>query len=269
MMPAMSRATYIHGTAPDEQARLAQLNALTNDAFIAFLDVPRGSRVLEVGSGLGILAAAIAQRAGARVVGVEYAWPQVERAVHAPPSSAACFVQGDGHRLPLRDAGFDLVYARYVLEHVHDPLQVLREMSRVCRRGGTVAVLENDISLIRFDPPCPAFDEVWAAFATLQERLGGDGLIGRRLFRLLHDAGFRDVTLSFQPEAHWHGSPGFAPWVRNIIGNVESGREALIAAGLSSERRIDEAVAELGALLTRPDASAGFTWNRARAVRPH
>ena len=264
----MSRAIYIHGTEPAEQARLAQLNALTNDAFLRFLDVPRGSRVLEVGSGLGILAAAVARDADAQVVGVEYAWPQIERAAGRSRVPAARFVQGDAHRLPLREASFDVVYSRYVLEHVHDPLQVLREMRRACRPGGVVAVLENDISLIRFDPPCPAFDEVWAAFAMLQQRLGGDGLVGRRLFRLMHDAGLRDITLSFQPEAHWHGSPGFAPWVRNIIGNVESGRASLVAAGLSSQARIDEAVGELDALLTRRGASAGFNWNRARATRP-
>lgn len=256
------RATYIHGTAPDEQARLVQLNALTNDAFLDFLAVPPGSRVLEVGSGLGILAGAVAERTGAQVVGVEYARPQLENATRGPR-----FVQGDAHHLPLRDGAFDVVYARYVLEHVHDPLQVLQEMARVCRSGGVVAVLENDISLVRFDPPCPAFGEVWALFGELQARLGGDGYIGRRLFRLFHEAGLRNIELSFQPEAHWHGSPGFAPWVRNIIGNVESAREALIASGLASPTRIDLAVGELAALLDRPEASAGFAWNRARAGR--
>ena len=40
--------TYIHGTAPAEQERLAALNRMTNDAFLAFLNVAPGSRVLEV-----------------------------------------------------------------------------------------------------------------------------------------------------------------------------------------------------------------------------
>jgi ubiquinone/menaquinone biosynthesis C-methylase UbiE len=265
----MTRATYIHGTDPDEQARLAQLNALTNRAFLEFLNVPTGGLVLEVGSGLGILAAAV-QDAGAVVVGVEYAWPQLDGAKRRRHHSARAphLVQGDAHHLPVGEGLFDLVYARYVLEHVHDPARVLAEMTRVVRPGGTVAVLENDISLVRFDPPCPAFDRAWAAFGTLQRRLGGDGTIGRRLFRLLHGAGLTRVELSFQPEAHWQGSPGFAPWVRNIIGNVESGRDALVESGLCTQALVDEAVAELDALVARPDASAGFVWNRARGVRP-
>ncbi len=260
----MSGAVYIHGTDPDEQARLAQLNALTNRTFIDFLQVPCGSRVLEAGSGLGILAAAVADAACADVTGIEFAWPQLAR---SPVHPRARFVQGDAHRLPVRDGVFDVAYARYVLEHVHDPQQVLSELRRVLRPGGTVAVLENDITLVRVDPPCPAFDEVWAAFGMLQRRLGGDGEIGRRLFRLLHAAGFTAIELSFQPEAHWHGSPAFGAWVTNIIGNVESARDALVETGLCRPALIDAAVHQLAALITTPDASAGFVWNRARAVR--
>ncbi len=100
-------------------------------------------------------------------------------------------------------------------------------MRRVLRPGGRVAVMENDVTLVRFDPPCPVFESIWTAFASVQQRLGGDALIGRRLYRLLHQAGFRDIELSVQPEVHWHGSPGWIPWVTNIIGNVESARAAL------------------------------------------
>src|SRR2546429_7945171 len=56
--------SYIHGTEPAEQRRLAALNRMTNDAFVRFLNVGTGARVLEVGSGLGILAAAVASAGG-------------------------------------------------------------------------------------------------------------------------------------------------------------------------------------------------------------
>lgn len=44
-------ATYIHGTAPDEQQRLVLLNELTNPAFLDWLPLRPGLRVPEVGSG--------------------------------------------------------------------------------------------------------------------------------------------------------------------------------------------------------------------------
>lgn len=257
-------STYIHGTDPDEQDRLARLNAHTNQAFIDFLQ-PAPGRILEVGSGLGLLAAAVGRAASSTVVGVEVAAAQVAKAA---AQRDARFVQGDAHTLPLRDGSFDLVYARYVLEHVHDPARVLAEMRRVLRPGGEAVVVENDISLVRFDPPCPAFETVWTAFGTLQQRLGGDGYIGRRLFRLFQDAGFTQVELSFQPEAHWFGSPAFDTWVTNIIGNVESGRDALISSGLCDQALFDAATGELDGLRANRSASAGFVWNRARATRP-
>ena len=179
---------YIHGTDASEQARLKLLNRLTNGPFIEFLNVQPGMRILEVGSGLGILAAEVAAAAdNVEVVGLERSSAQIAAAVQSP---AVCYVQGDAHLLPFGEGSFDLVYCRYLLEHVADPARVLAEMRRVVRAGGRAAAMENDISLVRLDPPCPAFDEVWTAFAEHQRRLGGDGLIGRRLYRLFREAGF-------------------------------------------------------------------------------
>ncbi|HEV3216313.1 MAG TPA: methyltransferase domain-containing protein [Vicinamibacterales bacterium] len=264
MNPAAS-GSYIHGTEPAEQQRLAALNRMTNAPFVRFLGVTRGARVLEVGSGLGILAADVASAAeGVRVVGVEKSPEQIAAAVGLP---GVTYVRGDAQRLEFPDGSFDLVYARYLLEHVADPEQVLREMRRVTRPGGRVAACENDISLLRIDPPCPAFEEVWAAFQRLQDSLGGDGRIGRRLFRLFRNAGFSKVELSVQPEVHWFGSPGFSSWIRNVIGNIESARDGMMTSGFSDAIRIEKAIAELSELFQRDDASATFAWNRALAIR--
>jgi SAM-dependent methyltransferase len=258
-------STYIHGTEPSEQERLAGLNRMTNAAFIEFLRVAPGSRVLEVGSGLGILAAEVASAtAGAEVVGVELSAAQLAAAAQA---KRVTFKQGDAHALDFPDASFDVVYARYLLEHVADPERVLREMRRVTRPGGRVAVCENDVSLLRFDPPCPAFDRAWEVFTRFQTMLGGDGLIGRRLYRLFRSAGFTDIQLSVQPEVHWHGSPGYVAWVHNIIGNLESAREGMLAAGAISESELNAGVADLEQLKTDDKGSALFVWNRAMAVR--
>ena len=255
----MAPDTYIHGTEPSEQERLAALNRMTNAAFVRFLAVPAGARVLEVGSGLGLLAVEVASAAdGVHVVGVEVSAEQIAAAATSP---RVTYRRGDAHALDFPDASFDLVYARYVLEHVSKPEHVVGEMRRVVRPGGRVAVCENDIGLLRFDPPCPAFDRAWDLFQRYQATLGGDSSIGRRLYRLFRNAGLTQIELSVQPEVHWHGSPGFAAWVRNIIGNLESARRGI------DETPLDQAVAELRALAAREDASSVFVWNRAVAVR--
>ncbi len=261
----MSKDTYIHGTEPSEQERLAGLNRLTNAAFISFLELQPGARVLEVGSGLGLLAVDVANAApDVHVVGVEISAAQI---AVAPAHKRVTYVQGDAHTLDFPDGAFDLVYARYLLEHVADPQRVVREMRRVAKAGGRVGVCENDVSLMRFDPPCPAFERAWTVFADFQAALGGDGLIGRRLFRLFRVAGFNDVALTVQPEVHWYGSPGYLAWVHNIIGNLESARNGMLAAGVISQADLNSGVAELERLKTDTTGSATFVWNRAMAVR--
>jgi SAM-dependent methyltransferase len=220
--------------------------------------------VLEVGSGLGILAADIAASADAvEVVGVEQSSRQLQVARVDP---RVRYVQADAHALPFGERAFDLTFCRYVLEHVGDPTRVVGEMRRVTRPGGRIAACENDITLARLDPPCPVFERVWDAFARYQQALGGDAQVGRRLFRLFREAGCRSVELSLQPEAHWHGSRSFGAWLQNLIGNLESARAGLTAAGVATPAEIDVAIAELHKLVDNPGASATFTWNRVMAL---
>ncbi len=267
----MSDATYIHGTAASEQERLASLNRANNPIFLGFLDLNGARSILEVGSGLGILAADVARAApGARVVGIEYSAEQLAECPRpgdeGTPANLS-FVRGDAHALPFEDGSFDVVYCRFVLEHVGDPLRALREMRRVLTPGGRAFVQENNILMNDFDPDCPAFERVWRAFAALQARLGGDALVGKRLFRLLKQAGFENCRLSIQPEVHHAGQPAFEPWVRNLIGNIRSGEAALVKEGLATRAEIEAAAAELEALMRRDDATALFYWNRAVGVK--
>lgn len=265
-MKAEHKTAYIHGTEASEQARLALLNRLTNAPFIEFLDLDDGASVLEVGSGLGILAREVSERVpGGQVCGVEYASAQL--ALARSSARNLNFIQGDAHALPFIDERFDTVYCRYLLEHVANPLQVLGEMRRVLRPGGRALVQENNIPIITFYPECPAFESVWRKFAALQARLGGDALIGKKLFPLFKQAGFSEIRLSIQPEIHYAGTETFRPWVENLIGNVAGGAAELERQGLATREEIEETIAEMRAFAERDDASTIFYWNRALGVK--
>jgi hypothetical protein len=86
------------------------------------------------------------------------------------------------------------------------------------------------------------------------------------LYGLFRRAGLSSVELSVQPEIHWQGSAGFVPWLRNLIGNVESARTGLIRSGLCSEQEIDAGIAEVTALFQNDQASSVFVWNRAVGI---
>jgi ubiquinone/menaquinone biosynthesis C-methylase UbiE len=255
---------YIHGTDAVEQQRLAALNRLTNDAFLAFLELSPTDRVLEVGCGLAILADAVASRVpDGEVIGAEISAEQLAAA--RPAQRNVRLRPGNALALPFDDAEFDVVYCRYLLEHVPNPLRALEEMRRVLRPGGRVFVQENNILVNVLYPECPRFDSVWQRFAELQTRLGGDALIGKKLFALLQKAGFQAITLSVAPEIHSAGSAAFEWWIVNLIQNVRGAERELVSHDLVSAEGIDAAEVEMRELLRRPDASAYFYWNRAKA----
>jgi SAM-dependent methyltransferase len=267
-MKAQNKAAYIHGTTSSEQARLALLNRLTNEPFIEFLALDGARSVLEVGSGLGILAREVAARLSpGKIYGVEYAYAQLAQASGSSAAGNLHFVQADAHTLPFADERFDTVYCRYLLEHVADPVEVLTEMRRVLRVGGRALAQENNILMLTFYPECPRFEFVWSRFAELQALLGGDALIGKKLFALFKRAGFIEIKLSLQPEIHYAGTETFRPWIENLIGNVESGAAELQQRRLATAEEIAEATGELRSFSEREDACALFYWNRAAGVK--
>src|SRR5437763_10856832 len=97
---------YLHGTHPEEQARLARLNDLMNEGSLRELRLAGGEAILEVGSGLGQMARAMARAAGpaGRVVAVERSPEQLARAEHlaraAREGSLVEFRTGDAADLP-------------------------------------------------------------------------------------------------------------------------------------------------------------------------
>ncbi len=262
----MGDTTYIHGTAPAEQDRLAKLGELTNAAFIQFLELDGARSILDVGSGLGVLDRQLATaNPQIEIWGVERSTAQLMQAASDLPNLR--FVQGDAHVLPFDADRFDVVFCRYLLEHVADPTAVLREIRRVLKPGGKVFLQENNILATTFDPDCPTFDAVWRKFAELQAILGGDALVGKKLYRLLLDAGFDEITLSVQPEVHRFGMTTYRPWIENLIHNVRPVEGELVARGLATMKEVSGAIAELAGLIENRAGSAFFYWNRARAAK--
>ena len=104
--------------------------------------VTSASRVLEVGSGTGNYAIAVAEATGARCVGVE---PSDEmRAVAESRSAAVEFVAGKAEKLPFAGSSFDVVYFVQVLHHLDDVGAALAEAARVLAPGGVLGLATDD-----------------------------------------------------------------------------------------------------------------------------
>ena len=79
-MNNQTSSEYIHGTDPEEQARLSLLNDLLNIGSLRELQLQGGERLLEVGCGLGQLSRAMARVTGVRVIGIERSAEQIAEA---------------------------------------------------------------------------------------------------------------------------------------------------------------------------------------------
>ncbi len=262
----MAEKKYVHGTNAEEQLRLARLNELTNDSYLEFLQPEGRESILEVGSGLGILSGTVAERyPEAKVVGLEFSAEQLAYPKKLLPNIR--YVRGDAHRIPFPAGSFDLVYGRYILEHVVNAQTVTNEMFRVLKPGGRACVQENNALVSIFDPDCPRFDALWRQYVQLQDRFGGDPQVGKKLFAIFKKAGFTEIRLTCEPEFHHAGMPSFLPWVENMIGIVEASAPDMQKYNFTSLSQIDEGVAEARAFAERDDATALFYWNRACGIK--
>ena len=262
-----SSSHYVHGTSPDEQRRLSRLNDLLNSTSVAEMALTGGERVLDVGSGLGQLSRAIARAAGprGRVIGIERSPDQIaeaqRQAAEAGEERLVEFRSGDVLAFPLRNdewGTFDVVHGRFILEHVPDPLEVVRAMVRAVRPGGRIVLEDDDHDVMRAWPEPEGLRAVWEAYIRSYRIAGNDPDIGRKLPALLHAAGAwprRSRWIFFGACA---GDPDFPAYVDNLAGVVEGARAAMLAEGGVTAGAIDLALASVRSLKARPDSALWY-----------
>ena len=122
--------------AGDYHRYFAALTTRFIDPLLNAGGVKAGSRVLDVATGPGYVAAAAARR-GAEVEGIDFAEAAVAVARQQYP--AITFQTGSAEKLPFPDALFDAVVMNFGLLHVAQPELALAEAYRVLRSGGRVA----------------------------------------------------------------------------------------------------------------------------------
>ncbi len=150
--------------------------------------------VLDVAGGSGRLGRYLAERAAFAVI-VDLTPEMLATGAESAAEEEArnvLFAEGDATRLPFPDAQFDVVVNRFAFHHLDDPGLAAREMARVCRPGGLVAVIDM-----------AAGDSAAAARRDELERLRDPShtraLAPDELIRLMQDAG---VSAELASERH-------------------------------------------------------------------
>jgi SAM-dependent methyltransferase len=258
---------YIHGTVPVEQQRLSRLNGLLNESSLRELGLRGGEKIIDVGCGLAQFTREMARAAGggAGVLGIERDCDQLDEARRLAAldreNDLIELRQGDALALPLRDdewGTFDIAHTRFVLEHVADPLVVVRQMVRAVRPGGRIVLADDDHDVLRLWPEPPGLKELWHGYIRSYDRLGNDPYVGRRLVSLLHTAGAVPVRNTWIFFGACAGTPVFPAIVENLEGLLVGARPVILETSHLDGVAFDRAIAALRQWSTLPDAAFWF-----------
>ncbi|MDI3417361.1 class I SAM-dependent methyltransferase [Streptomyces luteolus] len=173
--------------------------------------------ILDVGCGPGTITADLAALVPqGRVTGVDAAPGILDRARATAAERGLDnveFAVADVHALGFPDDTFCVAHAHQVLQHVGDPVRALRELRRVVRPGGIVAVRDSDYAAMTWYPRTPGLDDWLDLYERVALANGGEPDAGRRLKSWALEAGFTDVTATSstwtfstpQERAWWSG----------------------------------------------------------------
>lgn len=197
--PSQALDTYTHG---HHQSVVSHHGARTAEDSARFLlpHLRPGLSLLDVGCGPGSITVDLAQRvAPARVLGIDVADAVLDTARSSVERSGLTNVairSGSVYALEIHDDAFDVVFAHQVLQHLTDPVAALREMRRVTKAGGLVAVRDVDYATFVWHPSHPALTRWLELYHQVTAQNGAQADAGRYLLSWCQQAELDEVTIT-------------------------------------------------------------------------
>lgn len=165
------------------------------EKYAAKLNLPPSAQVLEAGCGTGAMIRLLAQRSGfsGKAFGVDHSPAFIDAARRFAQREGVGdrveFRVGDAHKLDFSDGAFEVAIAHTLISHVTEPATILRELARVVRPGGTVAIFDGDYASLTYAFPDHDFGR--RMDAALVNATFNNPLVMRDLPRLLPDFGLK------------------------------------------------------------------------------
>lgn len=243
--------TYVHGYDPRENMRLQDQASTLVELLHSDTAYPAGSHVLEAGCGVGAQTVILAAHSPkARITSIDISETSVSaarKAVEAAGFSNVTLQQADIFHLPFAPESFDHVFLCFVLEHLARPTEALQALKSVLKPGGTLTAIEGDHGSTFFHPDSEAAHRAIRCLVELQARAGGNALIGRQLYPLLHAAGFDEIHVSPRMVYVDSSKPGLVDGFtkKTFTAMIEGVRQPVLDVGLATPADFDRGVADL------------------------
>ena len=242
---------YVHGYDPKENRRLQDQASTLVELLHSDTAYPEGSRVLEAGCGVGAQTVTLASNSPkAQITSVDVSEASVAEAretVRAAGIDNVTLLQADIFDLPFPLDSFDHVFVCFVLEHLVQPVEALRALKHILKRGGSITVIEGDHGSTYFHPNSDYARRAVDCLVEVQARAKGNALIGRALYPLLRQAGFSQTRVSPRMVYVDSSKPelveGFTK--KTFTAMIEGVRKSALEAGLMSSTDFDKGVADL------------------------
>lgn len=198
-----------------------------------------GATVLDLGCGPGATLTLLAPLVGSTgtLVGLDQDADAVQTAVEQLADSAAGTVrvlhgEAPNEHPELAPASFDVVFLRHVLGHNGGQESGLVAFaSGLARPGGTVYLVDTDLTMMRIVPPSAPVSELYARYDQWRVARGDDPQIGVKLGDLITEAGLE--------LEHYEGTCGIMPRRAGARGPVWAARQSLIASGHATATDVD------------------------------
>lgn len=237
----MTEDRYTHGHQESVVAAHATRTIANSAAYLSEHLSP-GIDLLDVGCGPGSITAEFAARVAPEgsVLGIDYSVEVIERAQNTFGDSGATFQAMDLYALDIEDNTYDIAHAHQVLQHVSDPVAALREMQRVVRPGGLIAVRDADYAGMHWAPESPLLDQWLSVYRKVAKANDAEPDAGRHLVRWAREAGLTNVTATVdawlfasRDRRSWWGST----WAARVVSS--SLAEQAIEQGFASAAELN------------------------------
>jgi ubiquinone/menaquinone biosynthesis C-methylase UbiE len=201
-------------------------------------------KVLECGCGSGIVTFELAKKiTNGSVIGIDIDKDHVDsnnKKAKESNINNIKFELANVLELPYPDNSFDIVYMQALIVHIKTPYNAIREAHRVIKNNGHILLREPIMDRAVFSPENPLLMELLELYAKAIKSFGGDPSIGRKLWPILNETGFRDILISSsweQPDSLDEWPDFYEGWV-----NVSHGKlgDIILKEGWADEKRLIE-----------------------------
>ncbi|RVU28759.1 class I SAM-dependent methyltransferase [Streptomyces antnestii] len=208
-------AVYTHGH-HESVLRSHTWRTAANSAAYLLGSLKPHMKILDIGCGPGTITADLAALVPeGHVTGVDRAAGVLDQARATAAERGLTnvdFATADVHALDFPDDTFCVVHAHQVLQHVGDPVRALREMRRVTKPTGFIAVRDADFAAMTWYPRSPGMDDWMDLYRRVARANGGEPEAGRRLKSWALEAGFDAADINATSATWCYAAPDEVEW---------------------------------------------------------